>query len=131
EDLVVKIRPEGTGAWRWVLASEIDFGLSKDQRSQVPAVRAIALELIRRCDSGWYRWTGLDGQTYERPFPPRTQIMAEFRCSQSTAQAVCRHLVRLGYLRPWSHGRPPTLVDRLPPPWSRRTRRRNPPTHET
>lgn len=131
DGLAVKIRPEGAGAWRWVLATEIDLRLDKDRRSLKPAVRAIALELIRRCDTGWYRWIGLDGQTYERPFPSRNQIMAEFRCSQSTAQAVCLHLVRLGYLRPWSHGHPPRLVDHLPPPWTLRTRHHNHHASET
>jgi DNA-binding GntR family transcriptional regulator len=128
EGFVVKIRPEGVGGWRWVLAGEIDFGLDKDQRSQEPAVRAIALELIRRCDTGWYRWTGVDGHSYERPFPSRTQIMAAFRCSQSTAQAVIFHLVRLGYVRPGNHGRPPMLVEHLPPPRFLRARRTNLPS---
>lgn len=131
DGLVVKIRPEGAGAWRWVLAGELDFRLGTDRRSHEPAVRAIALELIRRCDTGWYRWTGLDGQTYERPFPSRMQITAEFRCSKSTAQAVCFHLERLGYLRPAKPGQPPKLVDHLPPLWSLRTRRHNQRTHQS
>lgn len=63
------------------------------------AFRTMVTELARRIDTGWYRWTGLDGATYQRPFPTLHELTQQFHTSQHAACQAIGILHQLTYLR--------------------------------
>lgn len=63
------------------------------------AFRAMVIELARRVDTGWYQWTGLNGATYQRPFPTMHELTQQFRTSQRAACQAIAVLHQLTYLR--------------------------------
>lgn len=75
-----------------------------------PDERAIANELIRRLNSGWYRYTSLDGTSCTRPFPTVHEICLQFACGPTAARLALEHLA-LHNLLP-----APTPTGSIPPP---------------
>jgi DNA-binding MarR family transcriptional regulator len=70
-----------------------------------PVIRAIVIEMARRVDTGWYLWTGLDGETYSRPFPSADDVAEQFHVGRVIACQAIMHLHRLGFL--WAVSLPP------------------------
>ncbi len=68
-------------------------------RATGAAVRRMIVEVARRIETGWYRWVGLDGAIYQRPFPTLGELARQFRSTKQAARQVVAELHHLTYVR--------------------------------